>query len=753
MGGLYQEIILDNLDYNEELNLDGLRQLIIRLDKKKIVDRTNAAIDQLKNWNTEYRIRHNNKTIWLREQAQFDFEQRSPLIDLFISDVTEFKKQNRQLKNKLSSAAKTADQKNEFFASMSHEIRTPMNAVMGMAQILTKTQMDYEQQQYLGTIVNASHSLVQIINDILDVSKLEAGKIDLLSEEIDLEELCLDVCHLLTMRAEEKNLHLYLDFKPINKKRVYTDAGRVRQILINLIGNALKFTEQGYVILTVELTPTEEHYKFSVRDTGIGIPEEAQKSVFEAFSQADATITKNFGGTGLGLQICQKLVGLMKGNIGVESEVDKGSTFWFSLPLQANEESNKVNLTGSHGMLVDNAQISLELMEKTVASVGASATKISDAEDVLAILTTSDNQFDFFLIDKDMDGLDGLKLASLVKSDPRYINIPIILMTSMTAKLNSQKMFESGVNAYLTKPVSSSVLLKAINTAKTINNQSEAVYVSNKNDELDDEHENNQFSAKALVADDLEVNQFILNSMLSKFGVVADFANNGLEALDKVKNNHYDLIFMDCRMPVMDGFEATRRLKVLSDEKSKIPVIALTANMGESDKQACYDAGMDGFLSKPYVESDILNTIKEWVSGEKVSVSDAMELSTEETQTPVLDLNQFEAIQQTLGDGFLVFAESMPAKFSDYHAQISDALLEGSMQMVHEKSHALKGLSALIGATMVSSLASSLEEAGKDKNLELANLSLSKLSTAISEFNEAILQYTNPDIEDAIVLF
>jgi len=756
IGGLYKEIFLSILKPSDDsiLSISDLRSLIIKQDRKNIIKSTEEFVLNEKNWNIEYRVKNDKKTIWLREQAQFNIKHKTPVVDLYISDVSEFKDQHRILENELTTANKSADLKNEFFASMSHEIRTPMNAVMGMAQILTKTQMDYEQKQYLDTIVNASHSLVQIINDILDVSKLEAGKIDLLQEEVDLEKLCLDVCHLLSMRAEEKQIKLYLDFNPVNQKMVVTDSGRIRQILINLIGNAIKFTEKGHVLLTVDFISNENSFKFSITDTGIGIPENAQKSVFEAFSQADATITKQFGGTGLGLQICQKLVSLLKGQIGLESEVGKGSTFWFSLPMNSEKShEEKYYVKDAQCLLVDNDQVNLNIMEKVLTQTGASVTKINDAEDVLALLTNNDNKFDYIVIDKNLHGLDGLKLSSLIKKDKRYLNVPIVLLTPISKKENKHKLFESGVNTYLTKPTSPTILIEALNSAKKYENQTEAFYISNKHGKTNDEGTYLNFTGKALIADDLDVNQFILNSMLAQLGIVADFANNGLEAINKVKQNHYDLVFMDCRMPVMDGFEATKQIKALNNKKSKIPIIALTANAGERDKQECFDAGMDGFLSKPYTEVEIIEVIKTWISKDKIEIQNKVEESVNELESNVLDLKQLDAIKQTLGDEFITFAESMSEKFKGYSDTINTALMEGNMSVVHEKSHALKGLSALIGAIEVSTLAQSLEQAGASSNLETANLALSKLDPAIAEFHIEILHSINPDMADSVILF
>lgn len=757
VSGLYKDLILANLKTKDDIRISDLRSLIINEDQKKVTEITEENIQNQNNWNIEYRIEQNNNIYWLREQAQFNTSKKIPVIDLFIHDVTDFKIQNKKLKTDLTNANKSADLKNEFFASMSHEIRTPMNAVMGMAQILAKTQMDFEQKQYLGTIVNASHSLVQIINDILDVSKLDAGKIELINEETDLEKLCLDVCHLLTMHAEEKQIQLYLDYTPTNKNNVFTDSGRIRQILINLIGNALKFTKKGHVVLKVELTSVDnsQSYKFSVTDTGIGIPKDSQKHVFEAFSQADATISKQFGGTGLGLKICQKIVSLMNGEIGLESEPDKGSTFWFSLPLSHAKETleNKIDLSGKQCLLVDNDHKSLDIMSRILQQASATTTSVNESEDVLALLTSDERKFDYIIIDKNLTGLHGLKLASLIKKDKRYLDIPIILLTPISIKESKTQLFTSGINTYLKKPVSPSLLLNSLELSKNCKNQTEVTYVSNDNIRLDYKESKASFSGKALIVDDIEINQFILNALLSQLGLVADFANNGLEALDKLNNNNYDLIFMDCRMPIMDGYEATEKIRLLKNEKSKTPIIALTANTGERDKQECFDAGMDDFLSKPYTEKEVETILQTWIDKENIETSDISEDITGEFDNPVMDLQQFEAMKVTLDEEFTTFCTDLPDKFKAFHQDINNALIDGNMSIVHEKSQTLKGLSALIGATHVSELAMALERASNEKSLESANLALSKLDRAISEFQTFILENINPEMSDSVILF
>lgn len=756
--GLYKSNMLDELAETKHLTLSKLRKLIFSADQKRITGKINQHIKNKENWNIEYRVNQKDKQIWLREQGQCSTQNGIPIVDLFIHDITWFKEKNAKLQKKMSLASKTADIKNEFFASMSHEIRTPMNAVMGMAQILAKTKVDFEQKQYLDTIISASDALVQIINDILDVSKLEAGKFDLLCEEQDLEVICLEVCNLLSIRAEEKQINLFLDFTLKEKKRVVVDGGRLRQILINLIGNAIKFTDQGDVTLVVELTSdkNEDLYSFSIKDTGIGISEKAQKSLFSAYSQADNTISKDFGGTGLGLQICQKLVEAMSGKIGIDSQLNKGSTFWFSIPLESvkEEQGTILNFNEKECLLIDSHPKSLAITKEVLDDSNLVVTSMSDPEEVLAYMTTTEKHFNLIVIQKKLLGLDGLRLVELIKKDKRYSYIPIVLLAPVGLEINRKELKKIGVNVYLTNPFSPTSLKKALHSLDSIQRKKEAIYISNKNiHSLEQENARYYANVSVLIADDVEVNRFILNSMLSKIGIVADFAENGLEALEKVKTNHYDLIFMDCRMPVMDGFEATKKIKSLESNKSKIPVIALTANAGQSDQQACHKAGMDDFMAKPYSETQLGDVIDTWIDSGKLQEKPANTAPVETDEKEEINLTQFNTLKSTMADEFFDFINSMPTKFSHYKSEIAGHLKDADYDSVHEKAHALKGLSALVGGVHISELAQSLEDAGKNKDIELATITLSKLTSANTRFESLIAHNLNLEYDKPVLIF
>ena len=735
-------------------SLERLRDSIVKADKSRVTQVVSSGIENHQAWNIEYRVFRNNQTLWLREQGFPVGKKGSPIFDIFIQDVSEFKKMHQKLNRELNQANSQASFKNEFFASISHEIRTPMNAVMGMSQILAKTELDAEQQHYVSTITNSAQSLVQIINDILDFSKLEAGKIEILDEHFDLEKLCLDVCHLLSPHANEKQLALYLDFKVPDKRKVRGDKNRIRQVLVNLLGNAIKFTPSGHVKLIVE-ADDKSRFVFRVIDTGIGISEEAQEHLFQAFSQADKSISKNFGGTGLGLRICQQLIVMMGGEIGVESEANTGSEFWFSvdLPIVNYTEVVKEAFKNKKAIVVENDPDQLAVTSDALRTCGIEVFPVIDSEDTLAMLAM-DETYDFFVINRELHGLDGLKLSSLIKRDERYKDKPILLLTSI-AKNEKREVFENaGVNAYVSLPFSPSLLQCGLERLFDSNDDF-TTYVSS--DLLIGEtrtDENFNITGRVLIVDDVEVNRLVLNSILSNAGLATDFAENGQIAIEKIKTEDFDMVFMDCRMPILNGYDATRSIRELNGIVSQIPVVALTANAGEEERQLCLDAGMNGFVSKPFMEKDILVELKQWMpEANIVETAKAEEEFVEINNDKFIDINQWIAMKQTMDDEFDEFVVNTMSRISDYSDDLKKMFSRGDMSEMHEKSHALKGLAALLGGKEVAEIAGVIEKASKEKDFEIININIAKLDLSIQETDSVMKREINPDLEESIILF
>ncbi len=513
-------------------------------------------------------------------------------------------------------ALQTAVAKSEFLANMSHEIRTPMNGVLGMLDILRDTQMSQGQSELVETAYASAEALLAILNDILDLSKLEAGKVEIEKVDFNLTTLIEDVCSLLAAPAHAKGLELNC-FIPVEISHYWRgDTNRIRQVLTNLIGNAVKFTERGEVSVTVSSQINWENeaiVRFEIRDTGIGISPETQAHLFQVFTQADSSTSRRFGGTGLGLSICKILIELMGGTIGVDSELNKGACFWFNLPLEPVvrqehelELPSLVELKGKRVLIVDDNMNNRIILEHYVTSWGMTVSSVDNASAALVALmeaTRNSKPVDILLSDLQMPFMDGLALARTLSEIPSIAGTPRLLLSS--GGIGSELEYKSlGFSQSLTKPVRQAQLYDAItHVLSTVNSLPEPMRFNNKIPELTSNKEAwPDYSHKQLlVAEDNRVNQKVILALLGRFKLKPDLAENGQEALDRLAEKRYDLVLMDCQMPVMDGYEATTLLREreLANTKAHTPVIALTAHATLEARETSLTAGMDGHLSKP----------------------------------------------------------------------------------------------------------------------------------------------------------